>query len=269
MYRQYSELKSREGSQRDRPRHESGYSFSEDGRCGSNVQSTLSCGYNRVSRPAGELFMKPSGSCSCRKAWCRECRGADASNYDHVHERLSHKVHYHVPAIVPGSINVRPQTLVHAGSSVGISVGVPIVAKPVAVGGSCGLGASDSCGCGSGSLFPVLDPNFNLREVAKQLLLLEDHLFHEGKRCQDCIRKHMLTIEALLEEAITLDKGGLMRSEIDQYLSDFRNTMRPFAVKLQDKSATPTDYHVCAQQLRVIRKPLCVEHACRVECWGN
>jgi hypothetical protein len=126
-----------------------------------------------------------------------------------------------------------------------------------------------SSGCGTGSLFPVLDPNFNLREVAKQLILLEDHLFHEGKRCQDCIRKHLLTIEALLEEAVTLDKQGLQRVEINNYLSDFKRVMRPFAEKIQEGNATPTDYHNTAQKLRVVRKPLCVEHACRVKCWGS
>lgn len=58
------------------------------------------------------------------------------------------------------------------------------------------------------------DPLFNLREVAKQLVLLEDHLSHPHKACFDCIRKHLLTIEALAEEATSLDMDGtLLRQE--------------------------------------------------------
>jgi hypothetical protein len=51
-----------------------------------------------------------------------------------------------------------------------------------------------------------MNPLFNLREICKQSSLLEDHLNNERKRCPDCIRKHFLTIEALFEEAISLDK---------------------------------------------------------------
>src|SRR5690606_32813217 len=51
----------------------------------------------------------------------------------------------------------------------------------------------------------LLDPTFNLRECAKQLLLVEDHLFHPYKRCPDCIRKHLMTVEAFAEEARTLN----------------------------------------------------------------
>lgn len=52
---------------------------------------------------------------------------------------------------------------------------------------------------------PIFDPAYNVREVCKQLTLLEDHLLHPQKRCPDCIRKHLLTAEALAEEAVTLD----------------------------------------------------------------
>ena len=50
----------------------------------------------------------------------------------------------------------------------------------------------------------ITDAAFNFREIAKQMLLLEDHLFQPHKFCPDCIRKHLLTIEALAEEAVTL-----------------------------------------------------------------
>lgn len=52
----------------------------------------------------------------------------------------------------------------------------------------------------------ILDPLFNIREVIKNLLLLEQHLFVPSQRCVQCIRKHTLLIEAFLDEAYSLDK---------------------------------------------------------------
>lgn len=59
----------------------------------------------------------------------------------------------------------------------------------------------------------IIRPNinsaqFNLREVTKQLLLLEDHLSDDDKYCVDCIRKHMMMVEALSDEAIQMDPGS-------------------------------------------------------------
>lgn len=54
-------------------------------------------------------------------------------------------------------------------------------------------------------LLPILDPAFNIREICKQMILLEDHLFQRRRNCHDCIRKHLLFMEGFAEEAITLD----------------------------------------------------------------
>ena len=54
----------------------------------------------------------------------------------------------------------------------------------------------------------LTDPMFNLREIAKQMTLLEDHLSHPYKVCQDCIRKHLLSIEAFAEEASAMATEG-------------------------------------------------------------
>lgn len=54
----------------------------------------------------------------------------------------------------------------------------------------------------------LTDPMFNLREITKQLVLLEDHLAHPYKVCQDCIRKHLLTIEAFAEEGSAMAVNG-------------------------------------------------------------
>lgn len=65
--------------------------------------------------------------------------------------------------------------------------------------------SSGSGGCSNNpDLYPVHTASFNLREVIKNMLLLEDHLFHPKKRCVECISKHFLLIEGLAEEAVTL-----------------------------------------------------------------
>lgn len=101
------------------------------------------------------------------------------------------------------------------------------------------------------SLLPVLEPKFNMREMCKQSILLEDHLFQTGKRCEDCICKHFLTIEALAEEALTLDKD----KKYKDYLQDLPDRIRKIQsdyINLEDKN----DVHEIAQQLRVIRKEM-------------
>jgi len=57
-------------------------------------------------------------------------------------------------------------------------------------------------------MLPVTDPRFSQREAAKHCILLEDHLQSPGKRCPDCIGKHLLAIEGYIEEACGLDKSG-------------------------------------------------------------
>lgn len=91
-------------------------------------------------------------------------------------------------------------------------------------------------------LLPVMDPEFNMREICKQCILLEDHLCHNEKRCFDCCVKHFLTIEALAEEALTL--GGRA--------SDLPSRVR----RLQQKWHQDPDKNALAvsQELRKIRK---------------
>lgn len=116
-------------------------------------------------------------------------------------------------------------------------------------------------GCGKDGLYPLLDPKFNMREVAKQLILLEDHCFHPEKQCQDCIKKHALAIEGFLEEAITLDKKGDMQTEIRTTLKNFREIVKPLVEKIDKKNALDYDYVKCAQDLRYVRKPICQNYA--------
>lgn len=108
-------------------------------------------------------------------------------------------------------------------------------------------------------LYPILDPKFNLREVAKHIILLEDHLFQSRRRCDDCINKHRLTIEAFLEEAITLDKKGEYIDYVNDILSRFKRIMGEWVYKVRVSKSNDVNkiYAETAQKLREIRKPLC------------
>ena len=106
-----------------------------------------------------------------------------------------------------------------------------------------------------GRLLPVMDPLYNAREWCKQCVLLEDHLTHPRKLCLDCCSKHELTLEALAEEACTLDKKG----EYRDILGDLAEECR----KLQKKRYDGEDPHMIAQEYRKIRKklmPKCRQH---------
>jgi hypothetical protein len=92
-------------------------------------------------------------------------------------------------------------------------------------------------------------PQFNLREIAKNMILLEDHLTHNYKYCPDCIRKHFLTIEALADEAITLNPTDKdMFDKITALLITIRTWETMFS-----HNVSPL---VIASQIRVVRKAL-------------
>ncbi len=52
-----------------------------------------------------------------------------------------------------------------------------------------------------GALDPVSEPAYNMQQIVKQSILLEEHLTNKNKRCRDCITKHFLHIIGLAEEA--------------------------------------------------------------------
>jgi len=120
---------------------------------------------------------------------------------------------------------------------------------------SSGDGSSsggDSATCKSCTdLLPVLDPMYNMREICKQLILLEDHLFQKEKRCHDCICKHFLTIEALAEEAITLDKHQKYPE-----LNDIPTKVRTITKKYIMNHKDTAQHAITAQELRELRKSM-------------
>jgi len=96
--------------------------------------------------------------------------------------------------------------------------------------------------------FSLMDPLFNLREIAKQLVLLEDHLSHQEKQCPDCICKHILTIEALADEAISLDPTGIYAAGAGLTVE----VARQWAEKLSDGTSLPE----VSKEVRHVRKKL-------------
>lgn len=100
-------------------------------------------------------------------------------------------------------------------------------------------------------LLPIMHPLFNLREICKQSALLEDHLNHERKRCQDCIRKHFLTIEALFEEAVSLDNK--------QKWAELTEGKAEAIRQLQERWIDGEDPISLAQELRAMRKEFAPE----------
>jgi hypothetical protein len=98
------------------------------------------------------------------------------------------------------------------------------------------------------SLLPVLDCRFNLREICKQCILLEDHLSHDKKRCYDCCIKHFLAIEGLSEEAVTLDKEAKYKDVLCEIPDKVRQIQKFWYEDPESNS------HQASQMLRELRK---------------
>lgn len=98
-----------------------------------------------------------------------------------------------------------------------------------------------------------------MREIVKQIILLEDHLFQECKRCPDCVKKHFLTIEGLAEECRTLCLKRGQQESADAAIVARRIRVLQHAWesrKGECKVATAV-----AMQLRQLRKPLMGKYA--------
>ena len=91
-----------------------------------------------------------------------------------------------------------------------------------------------------------MDPLMNMREIAKHMILLEDHLLHESRRCGDCIVKHLLSIEAFAEEGVSLNPDIPMASLFERIAEVTRSWTEAV---VDGESVT-----VVARQIRAIRK---------------
>lgn len=103
----------------------------------------------------------------------------------------------------------------------------------------------------------MLRPSQNMRDIIKQLALLEDHLFQPQKRCKDCIRKHFLTIEALAEECATLCKPDTILPESRTIAKKVRILHHAWEMRPKDASLAERT----ASALRKIRKQLMTRFA--------
>jgi hypothetical protein len=91
-----------------------------------------------------------------------------------------------------------------------------------------------------------------MREAAKQCVLLEDHLNNEKKRCKDCIRKHFITIEGFLEEAISLEPEISERTHYRNLYMDW--------IKIQKEYVENNKIDEISKKIRMFRKPLIEEY---------
>ncbi len=125
-------------------------------------------------------------------------------------------------------------------------------------------GAKAKCSCSNAMgedapLDKVFSPEFNMREIGKQMILLEDHLFNPYRRCTDCITKHSLMIEALIEEALTLDVDQAYIQTMQVLLDNYRTISRDLLRRVKTSSLDQAYANSCAQNIRKIRKPICKE----------
>ena len=64
--------------------------------------------------------------------------------------------------------------------------------------------SNHKCGTTCSGIDDLMNPIYNMTEIVKQSILVEEHIAQPNKRCEDCIAKHLLHMIALNEEAVWL-----------------------------------------------------------------
>jgi hypothetical protein len=109
------------------------------------------------------------------------------------------------------------------------------------------------CGGGPNSkLLPVHSAIFNMREIVKQMILLEDHLFQKEKLCKECINKHFLAIEGYAEEGITLGSS----KETGQLCDQFETVIKIIRSAQASFNENREQAHEVAMKIRTLRKEI-------------
>lgn len=108
---------------------------------------------------------------------------------------------------------------------------------------------------GCSSIDPVSDPKYNMQQIVKQSILLEEHLANKNKRCRDCITKHFLHIIGLAEEAQMLatdkiEKYPLINECVELYNRLFKKWLDRYDLDVENSSL------LCCDELRTMRKRL-------------
>lgn len=109
------------------------------------------------------------------------------------------------------------------------------------------------------SLLPVMRPQHNMRDIIKQLALVEDHHIHPTKRCGDCLKKHHCTLEALAEEAITLCKPR--DAHVAEDAAKVAKTVRVMQHAWAQRPKCQRLNTAIARRLRMLRKCLMKKYA--------
>ena len=105
--------------------------------------------------------------------------------------------------------------------------------------------------CGASD--PVSDPDYNMKEIAKQSILLEEHLTVETKYCVDCVAKHMLHIHGLAMEAVMLACDNVSKYPyMEESPAFYKRMFDEWLAKREDHQAR---LHI-AGELREFRKKL-------------
>jgi len=115
---------------------------------------------------------------------------------------------------------------------------------------------AEKCGKESG-LDPVSDPAYNMKEVAAQSVLLEDHLSQPKKRCRDCIAKHFISITSYINEAICLAGEDIHKYPYLEESVGYYNAL--FDEWLNNQWNEEKVLHI-AGELRIMRKKIVNEY---------
>ena len=120
-------------------------------------------------------------------------------------------------------------------------------------------GDTDKCTTTCDALDPVSDPRYNMQQIIKQSILLEEHLTNKNKRCRDCITKHFLHIIGLAEEAEMLATNNINKYPLINESVILFNELFKIWIKNKHLNNNSEDYILyCTDKLRNHRKQLIV-----------
>lgn len=113
------------------------------------------------------------------------------------------------------------------------------------------VGSCDVKSCGA--LDPVSNPAYNMQQIVKQSILLEEHITNKNKRCRDCITKHFLHIIGLAEEAQMLATNKCHKYPLINESVELYNQL--FSDWIKNKDDETNNLNV-SDKLRIHRKKL-------------
>jgi hypothetical protein len=120
-------------------------------------------------------------------------------------------------------------------------------------------GSGDTCTTTCDSIDPVSDPRYNMQQIIKQSILLEEHLTNKNKRCRDCITKHFLHIIGLSEEAQMLATNKISNYPLINESVVLYNELFKIWITNKNLNGKDEEYILyCTNKLRDHRKQLIV-----------